>query len=240
MTQRNFSDFVRVNSKIPELLETLVSPHTSSSSYRSAMQELGKFLAAGVLQGRPELADGVKDISIVCTVEDADFLALGVMNGLQEAGVPSERLHLQCFWNERIRSDDISLAPIVRQYEEPFDSRDAVYLIVKSIISGACVVKTNLTRVLTQSHDGEIVVVAPVLLDGAQQRLEREFPPSVSERFQYVWFATDFKKDARQNVVPGIGGSVYERLGLGTDKNQYVPNIVQERRQRLFGVPASA
>lgn len=240
MTHRDFSDFARVNSKVQDLLATLVAPETSSSSYRSAMQELGRFLASGVLQCRTDLVDSLKDICIVCTVEDADFLAQGVMNGLHESGIPSERLHLQCFWNERIRSDNISLAPIVKEYEEPFDGQHAVYLIVKSIISGACVVKTNLTRVLSQAREAEVFVVAPVLLDGAQQRLEREFPPTVSERFQYVWFATDFKKDARENVVPGIGGSVYERLGLGKDKNQYVPKIVQERRQRLFGASASA
>jgi hypothetical protein len=38
-------------------------------------------------------------------------------------------------------------------------------------------------------------------------------------------------------VIPGIGGSVYERLGFSgqDDKNRYIPQIVKDRRAMLVG-----
>jgi len=51
-----------------------------------------------------------------------------------------------------------------------------------------------------------------------------------------VTFAIDNKKDG-ENVIPGIGGSVYELLGLGDskEKNRYMPKIVKERRAKIYG-----
>ena len=109
-------------------------------------------------------------------------------------------------------------------------------IIVKSIISGACVVKTNLTRVISFAKPKEIFVVSPVII-GAEDRLAREFPEEVSSKFKFVHFATDTEKDADgENIRPGIGGSVYEllRLGDGHSKNNYMPSIVKQRRKRNF------
>jgi hypothetical protein len=46
-------------------------------------------------------------------------------------------------------------------------------------------------------------------------------------------YATETEKDDN-DLVPGLGGDVYERLGFGTrdEKNRYVPEIVKSRRER--------
>jgi hypothetical protein len=175
------------------------------------------------------------EICIVCTVEDADFLARGVIERLDYMGL-GDRVRLLCLWNENIREPGIRLSPIVKQYKEAFEKKNPIFIIVKSIISGACVVKTNLSRALSQAEPTKIYVVSPVILEGAEKRLEREFPPSVSSKFQFVWFASD-KEKIGDSVIPGIGGSVYELLGFknSEDKNKYMPTIVKERRESFFG-----
>ena len=183
---------------------------------------------------------GVKDaaICIVCTVEDADFLAKGLLETLAVAGVDASRLKLVCFWNERVRRftgddhDSFDIAPIIKQYREDFDLNDAVLVVVKSIISGSCVVKTNLAALIDHVVPQRIIVAAPVMLLGAESRLAEQFPLSTSKRFEYLTFAIDDEKGEDDNVVPGIGGSVYERLGFA-DKTSYVPELVKQRRRGL-------
>lgn len=239
MKSRDFSQFASADPAVKSLLEVLASPETHSDAYRNAMYELGQHLASGVMKEAGDITSDDKDVCVVCTVEDADFLAKGVLNGLLSGGIPSTRLHLQCFWNEKVRDEKISLSPISRQYVEEFKSKNLTYVIVKSIISGACVVKTNLTRALSTRPDADVFVASPVLLDGAQTRLGEEFPHQISDRFKYVWFATDYEKKG-EDVIPGIGGSVYERLSLGDEhqKNKYVPSIVKARRAEFFAAAA--
>lgn len=50
--------------------------------------------------------------------------------------------------------------------------------------------------------------------------------------FEYVTFAIDDTRDSDDNVVPGIGGAIYDRLGVD-DKSVYVPKLVKLRRQNL-------
>jgi hypothetical protein len=75
------------------------------------------------------------------------------------------------------------------------------------------------------------------MLEGAEERLAKEFPVAISSKFEFVHFVTDTDKETDgENVVPGIGGSLYELLGLGDQhsKNKYVPQIVKERRKTRF------
>lgn len=237
MKNRDFSKFAQLDPEVQNLLGELTRPYEEirEEQYRTLMREVGMHLAASLLaEGIDRLRD--KDICIVCTVEDADFLAAGVLDGLERGGVDPSRLYLQCFWNERIREGAVSLSPILRQYVEPFDATRVTYVVVKSIISGACVVRTNLTRVLSDAANADVYVAAPVLLDGAQDRLSSEFPSDIASRFRYIWFATDYEKDG-DDVLPGVGGSVYKRLGLGNEisKNAHIPAIVKQRRsQRIW------
>ena len=93
--------------------------------------------------------------------------------------------------------------------------------------------KTNLTNLIDQFDPERVVVVAPTMLSGAEDRLAREFPPDIASKFVYMSYATETEKDDN-DLVPGLGGDVYERLGFGTrdEKNRYVPEIVKSRRER--------
>jgi len=230
---RKFTPFASQDTQ--HLLDVLVDQQSSPTKYRDAMTSLGRRLAERVADQIPSVKQGA--VCIVCTVEDADFLARGLLEGLEERGVDSSHLKLVCFWNERVRtftdSQDkaFDVAPIIKSYKEEVDIGNTVLVMVKSIISGACVVKTNLAALIDKTVPQRVIVAAPVMLAGAEKRLAAEFPEATAKRFEYFTFAIDDKKDADENVVPGIGGSVYTRLGF-ENKNAYVPDIVRQRRHK--------
>jgi hypothetical protein len=237
---RTFTSFAKADPEALSLVDKLHTIQGDPDAYRKQMLEIGRHLGVDIIGSLP--AGYAKNICVVCTVEDADFLARGVIESLEKHGL-GERVHLICLWNEKIRANGVSLSPVTKQYKEEFEADDATLIVVKSIISGACVVKTNLTRVISFAQPKEIFVVSPVMLFGAEQRLAREFPTSISGKFKFVHYATDTEKDADgENVIPGIGGSVYELLGLGDShaKNKYMPSIVKERRRKYFPEVAAA
>lgn len=234
---RTFSEFAKADPTTIQLVDELAKLQDSPETYRRQMSRIGEHLADGIL--RSHTFSG-RDICVVCTVEDADFLARGLIERLEREGY-GNRIRLVCLWNAKIREEGVSLSPIVREYKENFSSAHTDFIVVKSIISGACVVKTNLTRAISLTDPERIFVAAPVLLKGAEKRLAKEFPDAISKKFEFVYFAVDTEKDG-ENVIPGIGGSVYELLGLGNskEKNKYVPTIVKERRSKLFGTGSLA
>lgn len=223
-----------VSSETETQLNVLVDASSSVLAYQKAMTELGTHLASAIHKLAPLPSNG--PICVVCTVEDADFLARGILDGLQGSGIDSNRLRLICFWNERVRSFNGSnesafdVAPVIKEYREPTDVSNAVIVVVKSIISGACVVKTNLAMLIDRMTPKRVIVAAPVMLEGAEKRLAAEFPRAIADHFEYITFAVDDQKGPDDNVIPGIGGSVYERLGV-TARMSHVPQIVKERRR---------
>ena len=236
-TFTSYSDHDPVAKRLVDELHTIKN---NAQKYREQMRMIGKHLAVGVVSQLD--ASRHREICVVCTVEDADFLGRGLIEELEQRGF-GDHIHLICLWNEKIQGNGVSLSPITRQYKEDFDAKNSTFIIVKAIISGACVVKTNLTRVISFADPSDIIVAAPVMLAGAEERLSREFPSEISSKFKFVHFITDTDKDADgENVIPGIGGSLYELLGLGsrTEKNRYVPDIVKERRKKLFPAMAIA
>lgn len=231
---RTFTAFAERDPAVRTLLDELLRLTHDVEGYRQHMRELGEHLAGGILS---KLGDRpAKYVCVVCSVEDADFLARGLIEAFESSGLHANT-RMICLWNQRIRTGSVSMSPVLRSYAEEFDKNDAVFIIVKSIISGACVVKTNLTKALTAAEPKRVFVAAPVMLAGAEQRLAREFPDAVSKNFEFVHFATDTDKAPEgDDVLPGIGGSIYELLGLGDEaaKNSYVPEIVKERRRKAF------
>ncbi|MBZ0234873.1 MAG: hypothetical protein K8M05_21275 [Deltaproteobacteria bacterium] len=214
-------------------LDRLVSSGSNVVAYRDAMTTLGTSLGNVVAKNVPSASK----VLVAFTVEDADYLASGVLRALAQKRAPGN-LSVACFWNERIRlgqGGEVEEAPIVHQYVEPHPERVSALVMVKSIISTSCVVRTNLLRLLDETKPKHIFVVAPVLYKDARASLEKEFPDSVAAKFRYVYFAVDSKRTKDGLVVPGIGGSVYELLGLGTSttKNRVRPALVAERRHQI-------
>ncbi len=215
----------------PGLLEKLVNLNTAPDDYGHTLFELGKEFGIAL----SEKIDPSKTITLACTVEDADYLCRGILDYLHSL---QRHVRLVVFWNKRFYADKekrLPVAPIVKEYHEKgFDDSDVV-VIVKSIISSSCVVRTNLTHLVERSNPTSIFVVAPVRLKGATDHLEQEFDQAISEKFQYLYFAEDSESDKNGIVYPGIGGDIYRRLGFADqkDKNASVPNLVKERRKSM-------
>jgi len=198
------------------------------ADYRKTMTLLGQELARAVLPKLPTR----EGLVLICSNEDADFLARGFVDRLNEAHC---QIALACFWNDRVRLGWMEdRAPIVKRYIEPITKASA-FLVIKSIIFSSCVVRTNISELVYQLNPDKVIVLAPVVLEGVQERLNGEFPSEISRRFEYLWLAEDDQTKEDGEVIPGIGGSVYELLGLGTEKekNRFVPDLVKERRQAL-------
>jgi hypothetical protein len=219
---RQFSEYVTDTAKAN--LCALADLSTNSSDYAQSLYELGKELGDILFT---QITIKNKNVCVACTVEDADYLAKGIIESLN---AHSFNVSLACFWNQRHAT--LSIAPIIRKYREPETNKADILVIVKSVISGACVVKTNLTYLIQDMKPQSIFVVAPVMHSKATEKLACEFPREISAQFKYIYFATDSEIQADKNLFPGIGGSIYQRLGFENqdDKNKFTPHLVKERR----------
>ncbi|PZR11108.1 MAG: hypothetical protein DI536_18395 [Archangium gephyra] len=189
----------------------------SISSYRATMHRLGAALAA-----RSRLT-GAKVTAVVTTPEDADFLTAGFLES-------ASRARLVCYWTERSTSSLGDVATVVQQFVEPGMPKQVdTVVVLKSIISSGCIVRTHLEQFLEDAKPRRIVIAAPVMLKGADTELRKQFPKKVAALFEFVTFAIDTQK--RGNVVlPGVGGWVEERLGLKTRRPRFVPSLVEQRQ----------
>ena len=211
------------------MLDKLADKSTGVDDYRDAFNklgvELGNVLASEI--------DGIssEEIMLVCASEDADWLAAGV-----ESGIGKGDLKKSVYWSTRetVYKDEnggtLEISPIVKAYEEPIENC-RLLVVVKSIISSSCVVKTQLTRLIGKINPERIVIMAPVMYKDGVPNLMSEFPESVNSKFEFLAFAIDEDRLENGEVVPGIGGMVYPRLGLGdiAAKNSYIPETVMRR-----------
>lgn len=207
------------------LMQALSAPGISVEDYRRTFYQIGKALGR-LLNEKTKGEYG--STMLACASEDADWLAHGVLDALSQKDVS-----LAVFWNARIPLDarrGLEYSPIAKSYIEPIE-RCRTLIMVKSVISTSCVVKTQLTRLIGKIQPQEIYIVAPVMYKDARAGLEKEFPASILEKFRFLTFAIDTVKDAEKGVMPGVGGMVYPKLGLGDshEKNKYIPNLVKER-----------
>jgi len=218
-----------VDEKINSLLDKLVDPKTESEEYARVMYMLGNELGYLLLQ---KIDASCYKIALASTVEDADFLGKGIIDILEKNG---KKVLLTVFWNKRFKpneENDIAVAPIIKEFHDEGYRNVDTLIIIKSIISNSCVVRTNLTKLIEEANVGQIFIVAPVLLRGAIKNLECEFDDEIVKRFDYLYFAEDDKKNKEGFVDPGIGGDVYKRLGFESQykKNRFIPEIVRGRR----------
>lgn len=206
-------------------LEALADKNTGVEEYRKAFRKLGEELGK-VLAYEYKTTPAAKTM-LVCASEDADWLATGV-----ESGFGKGELKKSVYWSSRevvhINEDGskVEISPIEKAYEEPIDDCELL-VIVKSIISTSCVVKTQLTRLIGKISPNQIAIVAPVMYKDGKPNLMREFPEEINRKFRFITFAVDDERKGSE-VVPGIGGMVYPRLGLVDieTKNHYIPEMV--------------
>lgn len=206
------------------LMHRLSDPHTNVENYRNTFYKLGKILGQAFNSETNNLAGRTM---VACASEDADWLVSGVLEQLPDN--PS----MAVFWNERVKlsnDNSIEISPIIKAYIEPIAECDTLVL-VKSIISTSCVVKTQLTRLVNEINPSRIFILSPVMYKDARKSLEKEFPGPIVSKFYFITLAVDDRRDPSGNVLPGIGGMVYPRLGLGDflEKNNYIPELVKRR-----------
>lgn len=228
---RTYSSLITAESRVQ--LDLLANRESSQHVYRDALTQIGEHLGEAV---SAKIEDDNATVYLACTVEDADFLAKGMLNQLEQR---LQSVALACFWNERYSPfgiEGLKIAPIIKKYQEPTDKCVNYLVVIKSIIFGACVVKTNLTNLIQDIKPNEIFIVAPVIYSQAEQKLKAEFEESVYKKFHFLYLAQDNQCNSKGEVIPGIGGMIYDRLGLQGQqgKNRYVPNIVKSRRSRLI------
>lgn len=217
LTQRN-------GDKVKEALDQLAKPDVGSADYRIAFSELGAELGAVITEKNPDMGN----VLLVCASEDADWLAKGLKDNLhQDAG-------LAVLWTRRIVvcvNPRIEVSTIDRSYIDMKDGKCDTMIIVKSIISTSCVVKSQVNYLIQRVYPKNIIIAAPVMYVDAEDSLMKEFPKEVTSKFSFVTFAIDDDRDAAGVVLPGVGGMVYPKLGLGDadKKNSYMPMLVKER-----------
>lgn len=209
-------------------LEALADKSTSVDEYRKAFRVLGEELGK-VLAYEYKSTPAAKTM-LVCASEDADWLATGV-----ELGFGRGELKKSVYWSSRevVHTNEdgskVEISPIEKAYEESIECCELL-VIVKSIISTSCVVKTQLTRLIGKISPKQIAILAPVMYKDGIPNLMREFPEEINRKFHFITFAIDDERKGSE-VIPGIGGMVYPRLGLVDieTKNRYIPEMVLKK-----------
>lgn len=210
--------------KVEQALTQLIMPNVDSAKYRIAFSELGFELGILIAKRYPELGN----VLLVCASEDADWLAKGLIDGLHQD------IGLAVLWSNRItisQNPKIEVSEINKSYVDMEGDSCDTMIVVKSIISTSCVVKSQLNYLVKRVNPQRIIIASPVMFVSAKDSLMKEFPSSVSSKFQFLTFAIDDVRDDDGVVLPGVGGIVYPKLGLGNqvEKNLYMPQIVKDR-----------
>ena len=222
---RIFENLNHVNKlKVEQALTQLIMPNVDSAKYRIAFSELGSELGVLIAKRYPELGK----VLLVCASEDADWLAKGLIDCLHQD------IGLAVLWSNRItisQNPKIEVSEINKSYVDMEGDSCDTMIVVKSIISTSCVVKSQLNYLVKRVNPQKIIIAAPVMFISAKDSLMKEFPSSISSKFQFLTFAIDDVRDDKGVVLPGVGGMVYSKLGLGNqvEKNLYMPQIVKDR-----------
>lgn len=207
----------------PEVVSALndLLSKSSPQAYRKKMYQLGLHLAAELA---PKL-NKRKSYCLATTAEDADYLAKGLSEGICDL---VNKVSIACFWNDHHIpvEGQASTAPIIKKFIDASAMEADDIIIVKSVMSGSCVVKTNLTELIQRMTPNFVYVVSPVAHINAEERLKQEFSADVSKKFDFTFLAKDTERNTHGEVIPGIGGNVYELLDF---EARQTPKAVLDR-----------
>lgn len=210
-----------------QLLDQLLACTDAPEQYRNTMYSLGQRLGNN-------LNDKVAGSScmVVSTAEDADFLSKGIIESISKS---AQKVYAGVFWNNHYQiSKGNSVAPVIHKYLQPGFQKSKTLVVAKSVMSGSCVVRSNILELIENLELERIFILSPVMHEKAERNLIAEFPENISARFEFVYFAKDIAKDeVSGEVKPGIGGMVYKLLGISDQpvKVGYVPQLVREYTQ---------
>ncbi len=202
-------------------LQTLLASTDNPKAYSSAMEALGQFLGELLDQRIPS----DRECLLASTAEDADFLSKGIYDRLTQHHVTKAAV----FWNNHYSIPGGSIAPVVHKFLEPGYEAAKILIIAKSVISGSCVVRTNILELIEHIDPEKIFIVSPVMHSKSEAALRADFPSEIANKFEFLTFAVDEDKADDGEVKPGIGGQIYPLLGLKDQpaKTGYMPDLVR-------------
>lgn len=203
-------------------LQSLLVQTNAPTKYQETMTRIGHYLGEALGQ---KLTSDARCL-VASTAEDADYLSTGVIEELAAKHTTKAAV----FWNNHYTIPGGSVAPVVHKFlESGFEDTNSL-VVVKSVISGSCVVRTNILELIERLKSLDVIyIVSPVMHVKSEQSLRNEFPRDVSEKFQFVYFATDEDKDDSGEVKPGIGGQIYNLLGMQDQpaRTSFMPKLVK-------------
>lgn len=103
------------NCSIRNWLETLTDKNVEPENYKKTMTNIGVSLGESILA----TIGSNSSVYLASTVEDADFLAKGMLKSLDNR---VSYLAFACFWNQLFSPSQLEylkVAPILREYQEP-------------------------------------------------------------------------------------------------------------------------
>jgi Zn-dependent peptidase ImmA (M78 family) len=223
-----------LDQSVKELLERLNDPANNSLSDDRAMYQLGRKLGENILSliNSKFIGNGYKKVYIATTVEDADYLAKGI---LEVIDAKISNLGFACFWNHRFAPSGIKelmVAPIVEEYMEPICDHIDYLIVATSVVSDDCVLRTNLTHLVEKINPLHIIIASPVITKGAKESVNSQFEVEISNKFEFLYFAEDSEDGEHGNSVSGIIAKFEQSLeSIDQDeKNKFTPQIVKMRR----------
>lgn len=221
---RNFSPYATDAAR--QALQNLLMHTNAPAKYQETMTKIGQYLGQALERQIPSSAKCL----VASTAEDADFLSKGIIDVLANKHCTKAAV----FWNNHYSIPGGSVAPVVHKFLQPGFEETNALIVVKSVISGSCVVRTNILELIERLRLDVIYIVSPVMHTKAEISLRSEFPRDISDKFQFVYFAIDSEKDATGEVKPGIGGQIYQLLGMNDQpaKTSFMPELV---RKLAFG-----
>lgn len=98
---------------------------------------------------------------------------------------------------------------------------------VQNVKNSWAEIKEDIVSQVKLSLDNKEQFSISIVYSDAEVNLREEFPESIYQLFEFIYFAIEEDKDDKGWVVPGIGGSVYEKLGV--ESRTYYPEILDHR-----------
>lgn len=174
-------------------------------------------------------------VCVVCSAQDADYLARGVIDSLVEQG-RAERVRLLCTWSEPVQAAGLQLNCIIKQYCEPLEPAPTIFVVLSGVWREGSVGLTNLFRALSYTAP-QRVVVAGLAVDGhAFASMLDELPPAVRGKVERLCsqLYPSMTPVEREHLLHAEK-SLYASMGFAQpqDAKMCIPALVKERRQRF-------
>lgn len=228
--------------RLAESLPSLPPVRGHASRRKQALRHLGQHLAAAVRQKLGAKYKG--ELAVVCAAEDADGLAHGVVQALEQAGLAAH-VHLFCHWTRQRTLQGETLATIAKEYREPFPARGGVLLLVTPLLEQVAPLRAQLSRALEGCQPSHILLLAPLAENGVAQALQQQFPAKLAEKISLLSFATL----AVPTTVSATAGSSTPTASSPAATTtaprrrptplSFNPQLVQSRRAERFRVAAT-